>query len=198
MRMISRQAFTLLELMVTVAVIGIVLSVVIPSTYTFLQQQKLRQASNELVSYLLTARARALQKAGEPSKACEIKLDASNTIAPSTNNQPNQPSNVCNDSPVLAPLRLLAASGGSDLTITSSQGDSPYYITFTRMGTVASTNLSDPTTIITLPRIFYLSNSATEARLKRCVMVDLNSLRMGWRNTTSTTTQNSPCTYDGN
>jgi prepilin-type N-terminal cleavage/methylation domain-containing protein len=192
--MISRQAFTLLELMVTVAAIGIVLSVVIPSTYTFLQQQKLRQASNELVSYLLTARARALQQAGEPGKACEIKLDASNnTIAPSA----NQPSNVCSDSPGLPSLSLLAASGGRDLTITSSQGGSPFYITFTRMGTVASTNLSDPTAI-TLPRIFYFSNTATEASLRRCVMVDLNSLRMGWRNTTSTTTQNSPCTYDGN
>jgi len=191
MRMISRQGFTLLELMVTVAVIGIVLSVVIPSTYTFLQQQKLRQASNELVSYLLTARARALQQAVEPGEACEIKLD-NNILEPT-----NHPSNVCYVTPRLPRLPLLADIGGTDLFISSSSGGSSFYITFTRMGTVASTNLSDPTTIITLPRIFYLSNSATEARLRRCVMVDLNSLRMGWRNTNQTTTQNSPCTYDG-
>jgi len=201
MRLISRQAFTQVELMVTVAVIGILSSVVIPSIYTFLQQQKLRQASNELVSYLLTARARALQQAGEPEadgiteKFCEIKLDASNnTIAPTT----NQPKNVCNNSPALPPLSLLPTNGGTDLTITSSQGSSPFYITFTRMGTIASTNPSDPTVVMTLPRIIYFSNSATEASLRRCVMVDLNSLRMGWRNTTQTTTQNSPCTYNGN
>jgi prepilin-type N-terminal cleavage/methylation domain-containing protein len=187
MKLLSRQAFTLLELMVTVAVIGIVSSIVIPSTFRFLQEQKLRQAANELVSYLLTARAKALREASVSGKACEVMLDASNkTVSPTT----NQPANACNDSPPLPVLNLIAASGGSDLTITASEGNSPFFITFTRMGTVASSNLSS-STLVSLPRIFYLSNA--RATHQRCVMVDLNSLRMGWRNSESDS-----CSYNGN
>jgi prepilin-type N-terminal cleavage/methylation domain-containing protein len=188
MRVISRQAFTLLELMVTVAVITIVSSLVIRGTYTYLQEQHLRHAANELVSYLLTARGRALREANVSGKACEVQLNAStNTVEATTGS-----ANVCNDSPGLPALDLLAASGGDALTITASEGSSPYYITFTRLGTVAASNLSSSTTI-TLPRIFYLSNSPA-TQMQRCVMVDLNSLRIGWRNSPATAF----CTYNAN
>jgi prepilin-type N-terminal cleavage/methylation domain-containing protein len=198
MKLISRQAFTLVELMVTVAVVGIVSTIVIRSTFTFLQEQKLRQAANELVSYLLTARAKALREASAPEKACEVMLDDSEssttrvwTVSPTTD-QPNQPANVCNDTPSLPTLNLLTASGGSNLEITSNvtNEEPPFFITFTRMGTVASSNLSS-TALVSLPRIFYLSN--TSATHQRCVMVDLNSLRIGWRNS-----QSGPCSYNGN
>jgi len=192
MKLLSRQGFTLFELIITVAVFAIVSSIGLRSTYTFLQEQKLRQASNELLSYLLTARAKALREANVSesgtAKACEVKLDAeSNTISPS----PDVPGNVCNDSPSLPELNLLAASGGSNLTLTASDGgSSPFYITFTRMGTVASSNLSNSQSV-SLPRTFYLSNpSATN--LQRCVMVDLNTLRIGWRNSAA-----EACTYNG-
>jgi hypothetical protein len=59
---------------------------------------------------------------------------------------------------------------------------------------VASTNLSSAT-VVTLPRIFYFSNGSPGAtQVQRCVLVDLNSVRLGWRNTAAATT----CTYDGN
>jgi prepilin-type N-terminal cleavage/methylation domain-containing protein len=187
MRLVSRQAFTVLELLVTIAVIGIISSLVVRSTYTYMQEQYLRQAANELVSYLFTARARALREAYVSGKACEVQLSTTtNTVEPTS-----QSANICNDSPGLPPLNLLTASGGSNLTITSSSGSSPFLITFTRFGTVASSNLSSVSTV-TLPRIFYFSNSATA--MQRCVMVDLNSLRIGWRNSSST----SLCTYNAN
>ena len=53
------RAFTLVELMVIVAVIGIVSGVAYTTMAAFLQEQKLRQASLELASYLQSARARA-------------------------------------------------------------------------------------------------------------------------------------------
>lgn len=187
MRSVSRQAFTLLEVLVTVAVIGIVSSLVIRGTYTYLQEQNLRQAANELVSYLITARARALREANVSGKACELQLDSSTNIVEPT----NQAANICNDSPGLPPLNLLTASGGRDLAITASAGSSPFLITYTRMGTVASSNLSS-TTAVTLPRIFYFSSTATA--MQRCVMVDLNSLRLGWRNSSTTAS----CTYNAN
>ena len=187
MREISRQAFTLLELMVIISVIMAISSLVIRGTYAFIQEQHLRQAANELVSYLLTARGRALRDANDVSgAACEVQLDAdSNTVAAST-----AAANVCNDPPALPALNLLTASGGKALTITSSTGDSPFFITFTRSGIVASSNLSS-STAITLPRIFYLSNSSA-TQMQRCVMVDLNSLRIGWRNSPAT----ADCTYN--
>jgi len=197
MKLLSRQGFTLFELIITVAVITIVSSIGLRSTYKFLQEQKLRQASNELLSYLLTARAKALREANvselETVKACEVMIDASsNTISPSPDSTaPDVAANVCNDAPSLPVLNLLAASGGSNLTLTASEGSSPFFITFTRMGTVASSNLSSSQPV-SLPRTFYLSNpSATD--LQRCVMVDLNSLRIGWRNP-----GDEACTYNGN
>jgi prepilin-type N-terminal cleavage/methylation domain-containing protein len=197
MKLLSRQGFTLFELIITVAVIAIISTIGLRSTYTFLQEQKLRQASNELLSYLLTARAKALREANVSesgtAKACEVKIDAaSNTISPSPDvAAPDVPANVCNDIPSLPELNLLAASGVSNLTVTDSDGgSSPFFITFTRIGTVASSNLSSPQSVA-LPRTFYLSNpSATN--LQRCVMVDLNTLRIGWRNSEA-----AQCTYNG-
>jgi prepilin-type N-terminal cleavage/methylation domain-containing protein len=190
MRSRSRQGFTIVELMVTIVVITIVTSVVASSAFRFMQEQRLRQSANELVSYLSTARARALRQATDSSKACEVELNASTkTVKPTTHLD-----NICNDAPSLPPLDLLLASGGSDLTITSSAGGSSFFITFTRMGTVASTNLSSAT-VVTLPRIFYFSNGSPGAtQVQRCVMVELNSVRLGWRNTGAAET----CTYDGN
>ena len=185
MRSVSRQAFTVLELLVTIAVIGIVSSLLIRGTYTYLQEQHLRQAANELVGYLFTARARALREANASGKACEVQLNVSTNTVETT----NQSANICNDSPALPPLNLLVASGGSNLTITSSSGSSPFLITFTRIGTVASSNLSSASAV-TLPRIFYFSNTSTP--MQRCVMVDLNSLRLGWRNSSGTAL----CTYN--
>ena len=187
MREISRQAFTLLELMVIITLMMTLSSLVIRSTYTYLQEQHLRQAANELVGYLSTAKGRALRDANDVyGAACEVQLDAStSTVSPSSVDK-----NVCNDPPVLPALNLLTASGGDALTISSSAGSSPYYITFTRSGIVASSNLSS-SAAITLPRIFYLSNSSA-TQMQRCVMVDLNSLRIGWRNSSSTPL----CTYN--
>ena len=190
MRLRSRHGFTMVELLVTIAVITIVTTVLASGAFRFLQEQRLRQSANELVSYLITARARALREATVDVKACEVALNATTkTVQPTTHSD-----NICNDSPSLPPLDLLLASGGSDLTITSSAGLSPFLITFTRMGTVASTNLSSAT-VVTLPRIFYFSNGSPGAtQVQRCVLVDLNSVSLGWRNTPTTPS----CTYDGN
>lgn len=180
----------MLELMVTIAVITILLSVVVSMSYKFMQEQRLRQAANEFVSYLITARARALREANVSGKACEVQLDATiRTVAPTIHTN-----NICNQSPSLPVLDLLAASGASGLTITSNAGTSPYFITYTQMGTVATTNLSSAT-VRPLPRIFYFSNSSPNAtQVQRCVLVDLNSVSIGWRNSDGAAT----CTYDGN
>jgi prepilin-type N-terminal cleavage/methylation domain-containing protein len=191
MKMLSRHGFTLLELMITVAVIAIVSSITLRSTYTFLQEQKLRQAANEFVSYLLTARAKALREASVSEKACEVQLKSvTNSVTVETT---SHSLNICNGSSGLPALNL-SASGGSNLTVSDSTGSQPFFITFTRMGTVASSNLSSDQ-LVTLPRVFYLSNTGA-TQMQRCVMIDLNSLRIGWRN--SPTQATAPCIYNGN
>lgn len=54
--------FTLVELMVTVVVLGLLLSVAVPSFRDLLAAQRLRSAANSLVSDLLLARSEALKR----------------------------------------------------------------------------------------------------------------------------------------
>lgn len=165
------QAFTLVELMVIVAVIGIVTGVAFTSMAAFLQEQKLRQAAAELVSYLQSARAKAQREGG----SCELGFSGASLtrIGPVTG-----ASNVCNTAPALAAADLDAVSGASGLALSGST--SP--ITFTRAGSLASDSLSNATQI-TMPRLIVLSASGTS--LRACVFLDLLSIRSGWRTTAS-------------
>jgi type IV fimbrial biogenesis protein FimT len=57
--------FTLIELMVTIAVASILLAVGIPSFNTFVSSQRLRTATYDLSSMLLLARSEAIKRNGE-------------------------------------------------------------------------------------------------------------------------------------
>lgn len=162
------QAFTLVELMVIVAVIGIVSGVAITGMATFLQEQKLRQATAELASYLQSARARAQREGGAQEGGdgfCQLAVSGTQ-IAPTT-----ATGNVCNNPPVQPSLDLAAVSAASGLAVTAS-ASTP--ITFTRLGTLVGT----PATA-TMPRMIYLS--ANRASLQTCVFLDLVGIRTGWR-----------------
>jgi len=160
------QAFTLVELMVIVAVIGIVSGVAITGMATFLQEQKLRQATAELASYLQSARARAQREGG----FCQLAVSGTQ-IAPTT-----LTGNVCNNAPVQPSLDLAAVSAASGLAVTASPSTP---ITFTRLGTLATA---------TMPRMITLS--ANRTTMRTCVFLDLVGIRTGWRLGASGT-----CTY---
>ena len=160
------QAFTLVELMVIVAVIGIVSGVAITGMAPFLQEQKLRQATAELASYLQSARARAQREGG----FCQLAVSGTQ-IAPTT-----ATGNVCNNAPVQPSLDLAAVSAASGLAVTASPSTP---ITFTRLGTLATA---------TMPRMITLS--ANRTTMQTCVFLDLVGIRTGWRLGASGT-----CTY---
>ena len=160
------QAFTLVELLVIVAVIGIVSGVAITGMAPFLQEQKLRQATAELASYLQSARARAQREGG----FCQLAVSGTQ-IAPTT-----LTGNVCNNAPVQPSLDLAAVSAASGLAVTASPSTP---ITFTRLGTLATA---------TMPRMITLSANRTS--LQTCVFLDLVGIRTGWRLGASGT-----CTY---
>jgi Tfp pilus assembly protein FimT len=174
------QAFTLVELMVIVAVIGIVSGVAITGMAPFLQEQKLRQATAELASYLQSARAKA-QREG---LSCELAFSgpSSTVIGPTTT-----AGNVCNSGPLQAGLNLLSVSGASGLALRDLTNTSIPNLTFTRFGTLASNNLSS-TTVVQLPRLIELRANSTTMRT--CVFLDLVGIRTGWRLGASGT-----CTY---
>lgn len=165
----GQQGFTLVELMVIVAVIGIASALTFTSMARFLQDQRLRQASLELASYLQSARARAQREGG----ICQLTLSGT-SLAPSS--VANNRCAATTTSEALAALDLAAVSGANGLAISGSIADP---ITFTPMGVLASPNLSSST----LLRILYLSANGTT--LQRCVFLDLLSIRVGWRNTNS-------------
>lgn len=174
------QAFTLVELLVIVAVMGIVSGVAITGMAPFLQEQKLRQATAELASYLQSARAKA-QREG---LSCELAFSgpSSTVIGPTTT-----AGNVCNSGPLQAGLNLLSVSGASGLALRDLTNTSIPNLTFTRLGTLASNNLSS-TTVVQLPRLIVLSDNAI--KMETCVFLDLVGIRTGWRRDASVT-----CTY---
>ena len=155
------QAFTLVELLVIVAVIGIVSGVAITGMATFLQEQKLRQAAAELASYLQSARARAQREGG----FCQLAVSGTQ-IAPTT-----ATGNVCNNPPVQPRLDLAAVSAASGLAVMASPSTA---ITFTRLGTLATA---------TMPRMITLSANRTTMQTR--VFLDLVGIRTGWRRNAS-------------
>lgn len=182
----SCSGFTLLEILVILVILAIVSSVSYRSFVSFMQEQRLRQAAIELVSYLQTARARAMREADDVGQACELQLQPSlNLVEPTTHTE-----NVCHNTPALESIDLKLLSGIKDLSISGETGDS-YYFTFTRQGFLASSNLST-STFLTLPRIIYLSTSSSQ--MQRCVLLDLASIRMGYRNSTT----QKHCIFNGN
>src|SRR4051812_49326639 len=58
----SQRGFTLIELMVTIAVAAILLAIVVPSFRTFTQSQRIKSGSFELYSALALARSEAVKQ----------------------------------------------------------------------------------------------------------------------------------------
>jgi len=65
----SNKGFTVIELMVTIAVVAILLSVAVPSFWTFIQSNRVTAQANELVTALGFARSEAVKR-GEIVSLC--------------------------------------------------------------------------------------------------------------------------------
>ncbi len=61
MKRLRPKGFTLLELMVTVGITGIVLMIAIPNMSEFVKNERLTTATNSLISDLMLARSKALE-----------------------------------------------------------------------------------------------------------------------------------------
>lgn len=162
------RGFTLVELLVTAAVLVVISSISFPRVVQFYETQKLRQAAIELQSWL--ANARSLARRGYGS--CAVSSPSAGRMALDT--AITSTSSACTSSalgtldlPALVAIRdfCLSSDGGSASSCTAPAG-----LVFNNLGVLAGTTT----------RTLFLAGSATTAQY--CVELNLTLIRVGHRN----------------
>jgi prepilin-type N-terminal cleavage/methylation domain-containing protein len=162
--------FTLVELLVTAAVLVVVSSVSFPNVVRFYEDQKLRQAAIELQSHL--QRGRTLAQRLQNRCTLAISTGAGGAAVQLSG------SGACATANLQA-LDLSAVTGVRGLSVTCSGSgcSTPVAINFLPLGVLAG----DPQTL-------FLSGTATNTQF--CVDLNLTLIRVGFRNGSS-----GACTY---
>ena len=171
----SLSGFTLVELLVTAAVLVVVSSASFPALVRSYEDQKLRQAAIELQSHLLRGRTLAQRL----QRNCTLAISSGGGgSAAQVSAATGATNNACADTN-LSSLNLSAETAVRGLCVSSSASSctAPAAITFLPLGVLAGA-----------PREIYLFGTATETRF--CMDVSLTFLRVGFRNAGS-----GACTY---
>ena len=128
--------FTLIELMITVMILGIMSGIAIPSFQRNWQQERLKAATREAATWLEDVRLRAVQQ----SQTCVIQVfDNSATLQPDPNN------NACID---VAPLNLRESVANAQQLLLCSQAA----LTPSTTNCTSSHSQTTPTELVITPR----------------------------------------------
>lgn len=167
--------FTLVELLVTAAILVVVSSVSFPSLVRSYEDQKLRQAAIELQAHLLRGRTLAQRL----QSRCSLSI--SNGSAVQVSGTAGATNNAC-AAANLPSLNLSAETAVRGLCVSNADGgpascSTPAAIQFIPLGVLAGA-----------PQTLFLSGTATNTQF--CVDLSLTLIRVGFRNASS-----GACTY---
>jgi type IV fimbrial biogenesis protein FimT len=182
-----RRGFTMIELMVVIAVAGIMTALAAPSLTKMIASNRIQSEASTFVGDLMYARSEAIKR-GEAVSLC-ASSDGVRCLNTNTwhsgwivFSDVNQCSSATTSSTNLNPVRVRARFKGTDtLAATSPSGATNNCISFNRDG--LATNLGHP-------QVLFGLRAATPSDLStRCVSVELAG-----RVTTQTTTSDTSCT----
>jgi type IV fimbrial biogenesis protein FimT len=134
----SQRGFTLIEIMISLTVLGILLMVALPSFGTWLQNQQLRAASEATLNGLQIARAAAIQRnvlvqfvSGSPGTGWTVREVATPNLVQSRSPDEGSPNAVLTVTPAgattvtFAPLGSVVANPDASATVTQFDVSNP-------------------------------------------------------------------------
>ena len=194
MKLEPSQGFTLVELMVTIAVLGVVSGLVVPAGINAYRTQRVNAAVSELAGWLNEVRASTDSK----NVSCKVSITTTGTlrshdvVATATAIEPgtkiDAPGKVCGSG---NPLRLPGAGGSSRFYVGTSFTDDEFY--FTQRGAISTddnkTGLAKSTGTNSDNNLSIRISADGEPPM-RCIRLTgmLGLVRIGYNSTTGVTT----------
>ena len=132
------KGFTLIELMITISILGILLGVGLPSFVTFINNNKITSEANDLIYSFHMARSEAIKRGAEVRLVSVTGSDWSGgwNLVADTNND----SDFADAADIL--MQWEALNGDGSLAIAATNSPTDTYVAFSSRGSLSPSNAS--------------------------------------------------------